>query len=210
MAKDLFSAPFDSISFPDIDDFLGMGGPIETRPDEGTLLDYKSDESGDWVEAIAAFANTAGGLVFLGVQSDRNKNNAPVATPGILFSGDIKARLTSKIVSQVTPRPEFDVVASPLPSDLKPPYPCIGGPQGQVVTRKRCLRVLVQLKDREPPDAIRRNTPQTILPGQTVRARNWRCTSVAHHPPQCTVAKPLLLTSTTAGRAHWNLLPPNE
>ena len=118
MAKDLFSGNLELISFTDVEEFLGMSSPVEGRPTEGTLLDYKVDDSGDWVDAVAAFANTSGGILFFGVQGDRKQNNAPVAMPGILFSGgDIKARLTSKIVSQVSPRPEFDVVAAPLPTD---------------------------------------------------------------------------------------------
>lgn len=116
--KDLFSGSLDLLSFADFEDFLGLGEPVETRPSEGTLLDYKVDDSGDWVEAVAAFANTSGGLLFLGVRSDKQQNNAPIAILGIVFSGgDIKARLTAKIVSQVTPRPEFEIAAAQLSND---------------------------------------------------------------------------------------------
>jgi hypothetical protein len=118
MAKDLFSEKLELISFTDVEEFLGMSSPVAARPTEGALLDYKVDDSGDWVDAVAAFANTAGGLLFFGVQSDKRQNNAPIAVPGLVFSGgDIKARLTAKIVSQVSPRPEFDIGAMPLPTD---------------------------------------------------------------------------------------------
>jgi Putative DNA-binding domain len=118
MTKDFFFAALDSISYTEIEEFLGISSPVETRPSEGTLLEYKSADSGDWVEVVASFANTAGGLIFLGVESDRNKNNVPIAAPGIsFFGGDIKARLASKIISQVTPRPDFDMVAAPIEDD---------------------------------------------------------------------------------------------
>jgi hypothetical protein len=115
---DLYSDNLDPLSFANIEEFLGMSGPVEARPTEGVVLDYKVADSADWVETIAAFANSAGGLLFLGVQSDRKQNNAPVAVPGIeFFGGDIKARLTAKIVSRVIPRPDFDVVATALPTE---------------------------------------------------------------------------------------------
>lgn len=118
MAKDLFTENLDYISFEDIEDFLAMKSPLEVRPTEGGLIDYKVDDSGDWVDVIAAFANTSGGLVFLGVQSDKNQNNAPAAIVGIAFSGgDIKARISSRILSQVTPRPDFQIAVVPLPSN---------------------------------------------------------------------------------------------
>jgi hypothetical protein len=95
-----------------------MSSPIEARPTEGTILDYKVADSADWVETIAAFANTAGGLLFLGVESDKKQNNAPVAVPGIeFFGGDIKVRLTAKIVSRVIPRQDFDIAAAAVPAE---------------------------------------------------------------------------------------------
>ena len=116
--KDLFSGRLDLLSFADFEDFLGLREPVEARPTEGTLLDYKVDDSSDCVEAVAAFANTSGGLLFLGVRSDKQQNNAPIAILGIVFSGgDIKARVTAKIVSQVTPRPEFEIGVAQLPND---------------------------------------------------------------------------------------------
>jgi len=120
MAKDLFTENLDLVSFSDVEEFLGMNSRIQVRPTEGTRLDYKVDDSGDWVDAVAAFANTSGGLLFLGVQSDQRQNNAPVALPGIEFAGgDIKARLTAKLVSQISPRPEFQMAATPLANDPK-------------------------------------------------------------------------------------------
>ena len=120
MGFDLYSANLDSISFSDVENFLGMSGPIERRPTEGILLDFKSSDSGEWVDSVVAFANTAGGILLLGVESDKIQNNSPVAIPGLEFAGgDIKARLTSTLVSRIIPRPDFDIAAAALPQDLR-------------------------------------------------------------------------------------------
>ncbi len=117
MARDLFVDDLDTLDFQGLSDFLGLGNPVNSRPTEGTVLDYKSNDSGDWVEDIVAFANTAGGLLFLGVQSDKQNNNAPVAVVGIAVgNGDLKTRLTAQIVSLITPRPDFEVGIVPLPN----------------------------------------------------------------------------------------------
>jgi len=117
MARDLFVDNLDILDFQGLSDFLGLGNVIDTRPTEGTVLDYKSNDSGDWVEDVAAFANTAGGLLFLGVQSNKQKNNAPVAAAGIAVgNGDLKTRLTAQIASLITPRPDFEMGIVPVPN----------------------------------------------------------------------------------------------
>lgn len=117
MARDLFVDNLDALDFQSLSDFLGLGNAVDSRPTEGTVLDYKSNDGGDWVEDIAAFANTAGGLLFLGVQSDKQKRNAPVAIVGIpVGNGDLKTRLTAQVVSLITPRPDFEVGVIPVPN----------------------------------------------------------------------------------------------
>lgn len=117
MARDLFVDPLDNLAFDELNDFLGLQNPVESRPAEGTVLDYKISDGGDWPETVAAFANTSGGLLLLGVKSDKQKNNAPVEISGIAVgNGDLKTRLTAQIVSLVTPRPDFEVAVVSLPN----------------------------------------------------------------------------------------------
>jgi hypothetical protein len=106
----LFSADLNTLSIVDLEDFLGINGPEEQRPSEGVKVDYKLKEPSNFPETVAAFANTGGGLVFIGVESKELKHNIPVAIPGEMFAGgDVRARLTGKIISQVTPRPDISV-----------------------------------------------------------------------------------------------------
>jgi predicted HTH transcriptional regulator len=113
----LFSGELANISFADIEEFLAIKAPEEQRPTEGVRIDYKLKEPSDFPETVAAFANTYGGLLLIGVESNKKKNNAPIALPGEVFvGGDVKARITGKILSQVTPRPDINVgVAAVLP-----------------------------------------------------------------------------------------------
>lgn len=114
---DLFSADVDSISFASIEDFLAIKAPLEQRPPEGLRIDYKIKEPRELSETVAAFANTFGGLLFIGVESRRTEYNFPISLPGEAFvGGDIKARIAGKILSQVTPRPEFSIGVVPLPT----------------------------------------------------------------------------------------------
>lgn len=70
-----------------------MPRDVDRRPSEGVVLDFKVEDACEWVDAVAAFANTAGGIVLLGVKGNKKQNNAPIAVPGMeLTAGDIKAR----------------------------------------------------------------------------------------------------------------------
>jgi len=107
---DLFSTDLSALTITDVEDFLVIGGPEEQRPAEGIRLDYKVNESADLADTVAAFANTFGGLLFVGVDSKKQKHNVPTAIPGATFTGgDVKARLIGKIMSQVTPGPDVDI-----------------------------------------------------------------------------------------------------
>ena len=107
---DLFSSDLQGISFADVQGFLAIGAPEEQRPSEGLRIDYKLMEPADLADTVAAFANTFGGLIFIGVDSSKKRQNVPLALPGASFpGGDVRARILGRIVAQVTPRAEVDV-----------------------------------------------------------------------------------------------------
>jgi hypothetical protein len=113
----LFLADLDTIQITDVEDFLAIKAPIEQRPPEGLRIDYKLKEPTELSDTVAAFSNTSGGLLFIGVESTRTRHNFPNSLPGEAFpGGDVKARLAGKILSQVTPRPEISIGVAPLPS----------------------------------------------------------------------------------------------
>jgi predicted HTH transcriptional regulator len=114
---DLFSADIEKIALTDVENFLAIGSPEEGRPSEGIKIDYKAKVPDDLCDTVAAFANTAGGLIFLGVESQKKKNNIPTKIVGVTFAGgDARAALTGKITSQVLPRPDVVIGIVDLPS----------------------------------------------------------------------------------------------
>jgi hypothetical protein len=106
---DLFTCKLTPLSFQDVDEFLGLSLPEDKRLPESSQIDYKQDLPGDLGDDVAALANTYGGLIFLGIKSDKNRNNVPVQWDGVHLGSDPSVRVSSRILSTVRPRPEFDI-----------------------------------------------------------------------------------------------------
>jgi predicted HTH transcriptional regulator len=70
----MWHLPIESLTFEDLDEFLDLKLP------EGNRLDYKVEMPNDLAKIIAAFANTLGGLIVLGVEEDA-KTTEPVWPP---------------------------------------------------------------------------------------------------------------------------------
>src|SRR3979490_2834406 len=71
MADDLYHVNLQSVPgislYRLIHEFTSMERPSGDRPREGYLLDYKEDVSDRFLRSVAAFANTFGGLLIVGV-----------------------------------------------------------------------------------------------------------------------------------------------
>jgi Schlafen, AlbA_2 len=94
--------------------FTATNLPLEQRPREGYLLDFKQDWSDGTLRTIAAFANTFGGLLIVGV----SENDArPETIVGIDCPGELKIRLASSIASNIAPCPVFEIGECSLPNE---------------------------------------------------------------------------------------------
>lgn len=109
MERDLFQINLDDLQFSDIEQFTGIERPENERPKEGVRLDFKKEIPDKIGDTVTAFANTYGGLIILGVKSDKSKQNIPVEITGIQGTKDIKPTIVNKILSTVYPRPSFSV-----------------------------------------------------------------------------------------------------
>ncbi len=109
MERDLFRIDLDNLMFNDIKQFTGILRPETERPKENVRIDYKESVPDDLGDTITAFANTYGGLIILGVKSDKAKQNIPVNIPGIKGNPDIKSTIVNKILSTIHPRPSFSI-----------------------------------------------------------------------------------------------------
>jgi hypothetical protein len=109
MERDLFQMNLDELTFDDILQFTGISRPETERPQENVRLDFNEQIPGDLGDVITAFANTYGGLVILGVKTDKSKQNIPIEISGIQGKPDIKSTIGNKILSTVYPRPSFSI-----------------------------------------------------------------------------------------------------
>src|SRR6266404_1126577 len=94
--SNLFTDDLDRLTLAVVGDFLGLDGPIESRQREGYRIDFKGVEpSGDLnrngiCKAAAAFANTYGGLIVVGVTAAEGIARDIV---GVKRRGELKTRL---------------------------------------------------------------------------------------------------------------------
>jgi len=103
----------ESITFSDIEAFCSQGIA------EGLRLDYKSQIPGELEKLVAAFANTLGGLIILGVEADKSTNKPVWPPKGMPQAQGIEEQITAICRDNVYPP------VRPLISDIidNPPHP---------------------------------------------------------------------------------------
>lgn len=161
MPDDLYHANLQSISGADlyqsILDFTRVNFPNGTRPREGFLLDFKTEMGDKFVRAIAALANTFGGLVILGVADD-DHDGRPDSLPGVASTGELKTRVANVIGSNLIPCPMFEIAECALPTDPDKKLCAIRVRETQeicfITTKGEKNPVYVRVEDKsEPADA---------------------------------------------------------
>jgi hypothetical protein len=106
----LYTDDLSRVSAEDVAQFLCLdSSDPKARPAEGVRFDFKRDLPQDLGDTVAAFSNTYGGLILLGVDSFPGQKNVPGSLPGASLGNDPKARVTDKILATVHPRPNFEV-----------------------------------------------------------------------------------------------------
>lgn len=108
---DLFKDNLEQLNLSAVIEFLGINAPEEQRPPEGARLDFKQTLTQDLASDVAAFANTSGGLIFIGVSSSKTstKQNVAMDAPGCPLGPDARARIANIISTTVNPLPNFEV-----------------------------------------------------------------------------------------------------
>lgn len=109
---DLFTEDLSKLTLVNVVDFLGINVAEELRLPEGTRIDFKRTLTAHIGKTVCAFANTIGGLVFIGIEcskSSKTKQNVAQAAPGASVGADARAGITNLITTTVNPRPPFEV-----------------------------------------------------------------------------------------------------
>ena len=136
----LYSKNINQIGWNDIEDFCNQ------KIQEGATLDYKKDFPNNLHKTIAAFANTMGGLILIGIdEDDENKPKLPI--DGIAFERGISERIMNIILSNIIPPivPEIQV--------------CVNSDNSKAVALIRIPQ------SNKTPHAISRNTEVYIRTG---------------------------------------------
>jgi Putative DNA-binding domain len=117
MAVDLFSADYsrltDSDLYAAIEEFTRQTLPQSDRTQEGYTVDFKEKWGDNALRVVAAFANTFGGAILIGVSEDGGRAKDLV---GEESKGEIKTRLASSIATNISPTPSFEIAECTLPT----------------------------------------------------------------------------------------------
>jgi hypothetical protein len=97
-------------------EFTGIDGPLEDRIAEGYLLDFKSEWNEGALKTVAAFANTFGGLLIVGVQEATGRAGELAGVP-VKAGQELKTTVANSIASNITPWPSCQVFDRALPAD---------------------------------------------------------------------------------------------
>jgi hypothetical protein len=186
----LFAASLDQLTLQDLESFLGLALPEEQRLKESERIDYKErvpQDLGDWV---AALANASGGLIFVGIRSDKEKQNIPSAWCGIPKSTDLETQIVAKILSTVRPTPEVKIGTVPLENGnvivvirvsegSYPPYEYQQGSNTKISLRTHDARRSANVRDLEA--LFKRRTEATRISEQDIlnhiNATGFDCTN---------------------------------
>jgi hypothetical protein len=101
-----FNKPVNSLTFEDVVNFLKQGVA------ENTLLDYKlmlPRRNEKFAKTIAAFANSMGGIIIIGVKDENDKPSPPFS--GIPFYQKIRGQIESIIQDYIDPVVFVDIAA---------------------------------------------------------------------------------------------------
>jgi hypothetical protein len=103
----IYTKPIADINWEDVENFC------EQKIPENAYLDYKENFPQNLYKSIAAFANTLGGLILIGVEED-NENKPVLPVKGINFDRGLSERIMNIILSNITPPvfPEIQIVTN--------------------------------------------------------------------------------------------------
>ena len=118
MSNSLFNASLRSLSGSEIYDsvlnFTRVGEPLGDRHQENFTLEFKKVWNDPALKDVAAFANTFGGMIFVGVSEIDGR---PEGLVGVPSRAELKTRIASSIATSLYPSPDFEIGECSLPGD---------------------------------------------------------------------------------------------
>jgi Putative DNA-binding domain len=155
---DLFTASFGILTNDEL--FFAISELAKNQPGESARHDFKLVWTSDTLKDVAAFSNTFGGLLILGVA--KNSKSSLASMDGIRSPKEITTGVASSIATNISPTPEYDIIECFDPADRESRY---------CVIRVRSGSILHLVTKKEIPHAVYvRNQDQTI-PADGARLR---------------------------------------
>src|SRR5258708_23984682 len=103
---DLFSADFNTLTndsrYSAIADFA-LAQPVESN-----RHDFKTIWNNDTLKDVAAFANTFGGILVIGVEKGQNATQATLV--GLTSNSELSTGIASSIPTNISPTPSYDIM----------------------------------------------------------------------------------------------------
>jgi len=103
---DLFTADLNNL--PNDDLYAAISDFARAQPNESNRHDFKIEWNDEALKDVAAFANTFGGLLIIGVRKGKTDTEATLV--GVQTTSELTTRLASAIATNVSPIPSFNVV----------------------------------------------------------------------------------------------------
>jgi len=121
------------------------------QPNESNRHDFKSVWTNDALKAVAAFANTFGGLLIIGVEKNQHDIEAKIV--GVTSPSELTTSIASAIATNISPTPSYDIMECHKPGETDKRF-CV------VRVRSGATLYLITKKDISP--AWVRNADQTV------------------------------------------------
>jgi hypothetical protein len=149
--KDDFSRLTDIEIYGAIEAFTRISEPLNVRPRESFVLDFKEEWSERALRTVAGFAHTFGGLLVVGVSE---KDGQPGQLVGVESPGELKTSIASSIATNISPTPAYEIAECSLPGNAARKLAVVRvrpGSQLFYITRKGERPIYVRNEDESVP-----------------------------------------------------------
>jgi len=187
MDLDLYKDDLGAVAASDlhaaIEQFTRISQPPHDRLEEGYLIDFKQQWGDDTIKSVAAFANTFGGILLVGVTEHGGRADQITGVPAPPRQ-ELKNSYASSIASNITPTPPFEIWDAPLPSDQTKHLIIIRVRTGKalhLITKKGLQPVYIRNENESiPADAARL---QSLISARVLNAGRPPEGDPLHKPP---------------------------
>src|SRR5437763_11910122 len=103
---DLFTSDFNSLTNDEC--YSAISDFSQAQPNESNRHDFKLIWDNDAVKHVAAFANTFGGLLIIGIE--KNQNDPRPKLTGVSSNSELMTGIASSIATNISPTPSYDIM----------------------------------------------------------------------------------------------------